>query len=80
MQNADTATELKYNIKQRLDGLPLRDRKSVFDKILQDLGVTDTHFRRIISYTKESKNEAKVSQLQKIADHFGCTVDDLLQR
>jgi hypothetical protein len=75
---SSTQSRLKYRIKELMNQLTVEDYPRVFAAIIQELDITDVHFRRILSYTEDTPNEAKPSQLRVIARHLGVSIEALM--
>jgi len=69
---------LKYSIRDRLQALDRKERSQMKKILCEELGISRVHLNRILAYEKAATNEALPSQLQAIAGHLKCTVDDLL--
>jgi DNA-binding Xre family transcriptional regulator len=71
-------TEYKYSIRERMDALPEETRRQMKKELIAELAISRVHLNRIIAIQQGAKNEALPSQLQVIAQHLCCTIDDLL--
>ncbi|MEN0049182.1 MAG: hypothetical protein AAF806_19135, partial [Bacteroidota bacterium] len=68
----------RYRIKELLDRVESGLVSDLKRTIISKLGIDSSQFYRIINYKQSSRNEAKPSQLQIIAQELGCTIDDLM--
>jgi DNA-binding Xre family transcriptional regulator len=68
----------KYNIRERLAAYLPAQEQEIKQALCAELNITRVHLNRILNYKRNAPNEALPSQLQVIAQHLGCTIDDLL--
>lgn len=70
----------KYHIKEYFDQFPKEQRKVRIEEACNLLGISYDHLRKIWNYKLNDPNEAKPSQLDKLAIFFGCKIEDLITK
>lgn len=75
---------LKYTFKKYLDTwyntLPFNTYKAKKETLVQRMGISESHFRKVVNYKLSDPNEARPSQLQAAAKYLDIPMEDLFNQ
>lgn len=57
-----------------------RNKKIIRSEVAKTLDITDQHLYRVLRAKQGESGFLSVSQLSRLADYFGCKIDDLLNK